>query len=90
MNTYSTETILSVAQVMADSFKDDPLNQTILRNISKKDKLLFEHSLIHVKQAVKTKSLRLLDGDPQAFLVGNARRDEGTMSACITISVLSW
>jgi predicted GNAT family N-acyltransferase len=76
MNTYSTETILSVAQVMADSFKDDPLNQTILRNISKKDKLLFEHSLIHVKQAVKTKSLRLLDGDPQAFLVGIARKDE--------------
>jgi ribosomal protein S18 acetylase RimI-like enzyme len=70
MSNYSTEIIETISRVMADSFREDPLNQVVFDGVDKKDELLKAHSLIHTHHAVKNGSLTLLDGNPKAFLIG--------------------
>lgn len=76
MEKFDSKIIKTVAGVMAESFKEDPLNQSIFNGVEKKDELLKAHSLIHIKHAVKAGSLFLLDGNPKAFLVGMDSRDK--------------
>ena len=70
MKEYKSDTIHTVARVMTGSFLEDPLNQCNLEGVRKKDELLYQHSILHTKHAVKFGSLYLLDGDPRAFMVG--------------------
>ncbi len=70
MQNINLTAIDTIAKVMAESFKEDPLNLALLNGLSKKDELLQSHSKIHVKNAIKKGSLQLLDDDPRAFLVG--------------------
>jgi len=79
MEILDKNTIESVVKVMADSFKTDPLNQTLLNGLTRKDELLHAHSLIHIDTAIKAKSLKLLDGNPKAFLVGLDSNDESVL-----------
>ena len=79
MVTFDKNTIETIAKVMADSFKTDPLNQGLLRGLTKKDELLRAHSLIHIDTAIKANSFQLLDGNPKAFLVGLDSNDESVL-----------
>ncbi len=71
--------IETVAKVMADSFKTDPLNQALLNGLTGKNELLHAHSLIHIDNAIRANSLQLLDGNPKAFLVGLDSDDESVL-----------
>jgi len=79
MKTFDKNTIETIAKVMADSFKSDPLNQTLLHGLTRKDELLHAHSMIHIDTAIRANSLKLLDGNPKAFLVGLDSNDESVM-----------
>jgi GNAT superfamily N-acetyltransferase len=68
--------IRTVARVMADSFMEDPLNQVVFEGVEKKDELIHAHTVIHTRHAVNSGSLRLLDGNPEAFLIGFDSKDE--------------
>ncbi len=62
---FSEHVIRTVAEVMADSFLDDPFNRAVLEVIADADKLIQAHSLILARYASRTKNLYLLDGtDP--------------------------
>lgn len=67
---FSTDTVHTVARVMAGSFLEDPLNRYNLAGVKKKEELLYQHSILHTRHAVKSGSLFLLDGNPRAFMVG--------------------
>jgi hypothetical protein len=79
MEKFDKYTIETIAKVMADSFKSDPLNQALFRGLTRKDELLLAHSMIHIDTAIKANSLKLLDGHPKAFLVGLDSNDESIM-----------
>lgn len=79
MEIFDKNTIETVAKVMADSFKTDPLNLALLSGLTMKDELLHAHSLIHIDTAIKANSLKLLDGNPKAFLVGLESKDESVL-----------
>lgn len=79
MKEFNSETIYRVATVMADSFKDDPLNKEVFKDVEGKDKLLYSHSLIHTIHAVKNKSIYLLDKNPNAFLIGIDSKKESKL-----------
>lgn len=59
-----------VARIMADSFKGDPLNRAVFRGVRKSDRLLYAHARIHISYALNNGYLRLLNGSPEAFLIG--------------------
>ncbi len=62
--------IQTVAAVMADSFKEDPGSMAMMEGIKEPEKLFMAHTLLHSSHAFQTKSLRILDDDPRAFLIG--------------------
>ena len=62
--------IQTVAAVMTDSFKEDPGSMAMMEGIKKPEKLFMAHTLLHSTHAFQTKSLRILDDDPRAFLIG--------------------
>lgn len=61
---------LSVARVMANNFKEDPLIKETQFEVIKKNELLNAHSLIQTKHALNEGNLHLLDNNPKAFLIG--------------------
>lgn len=62
--------IKTVAAVMADSFKQDPASMAMMEGIEEPEKLFMAHTLMHSTHAFQTRSLRILDDDPRAFLIG--------------------
>ncbi len=62
--------IQTVAAVMTDSFKQDPGSMAMMEGIKDPEKLFMAHTLLHSTHAFQTKSLRILDDDPRAFLIG--------------------
>lgn len=62
--------IQTVAEVMADSFKEDPGSMAMMEGIKESEKLFMAHTLLHSSHALQTKSLSILDEDPRAFLIG--------------------
>ena len=62
--------IQAVAAVMTDSFKQDPGSMAMMEGIKDPEKLFMAHTLLHSTHAFQTKSLRILDDDPRAFLIG--------------------
>ena len=62
--------IKTVAAVMTDSFKEDPGSMAMMEGLKYPEKLLNAHSVLHSMHAFQTKSLRILDDDPRAFLIG--------------------
>ncbi len=70
MENNHNQIIQAVAAVMTNSFKEDPGSMAMLEGIKDAEKLLGEHSVLHSTHAFQTKSLRILDGDPRAFLIG--------------------
>ncbi len=62
--------IETVATVMTDSFKEDPGSMAMMEGIKDPEKLFMAHTLLHGTHAFQTKSLRILDDDPRAFLIG--------------------
>jgi len=62
--------IETVAAVMTDSFKQDPGSMAMMEGIKDPEKLFMAHTLLHSTHAFQTKSLRILDDDPRAFLIG--------------------
>ncbi|HSL88901.1 MAG TPA: GNAT family N-acetyltransferase [Ignavibacteriaceae bacterium] len=88
MSNYSTEIIETISRVMADSFREDPLNQVVFNGVDKKDELLDAHSLIHTHHAVNTRSLTLLDGSPKAFLIGfDSKTEQNLRNALLIIKI---
>jgi hypothetical protein len=79
MKMFDKNTIETIAKVMADSFGADPLNQALLHGLTRKDELLHAHSMIHIDTAIRANSLKLLDGNPKAFLVGLDSNDESVL-----------
>jgi GNAT superfamily N-acetyltransferase len=79
MKMFDKNTIETIAKVMADSFGTDPLNQALLHGLTRKDELLHAHSMIHIDTAIRANSLKLLDGNPKAFLVGLDSNDESVL-----------
>jgi ribosomal protein S18 acetylase RimI-like enzyme len=75
MADYNAETINAVARVMAESFMEDPMNRAVLEGLEKTDELMKSHSRLHTRHAIQTGMLRLLDGNPGAFLIGLDSRD---------------
>jgi GNAT superfamily N-acetyltransferase len=68
--------IQTVAAVMTESFKVDPGSIVMLEGLKNPDNLLNAHALLHSTHAMQTKSLRILDDDPRAFMVGYDSIDE--------------
>ena len=62
--------IQTVAAVMTDSFKEDPGSMAMMKGIKDPEKLFMAHTLLHSAHAYQTRSLRILDDDPRAFLIG--------------------
>jgi ribosomal protein S18 acetylase RimI-like enzyme len=70
METNHNQIIQTVAAVMADSFKEDPGSMAMMEGINDTESLFMAHTLLHSKHAFQSGSLRILDGDPRAFLIG--------------------
>lgn len=70
MENNHNQIIQTVAAVMADSFMEDPASMAMMEGIKEPEKLFMAHTLLHSSHAFQTKSLRILDDDPRAFLVG--------------------
>jgi ribosomal protein S18 acetylase RimI-like enzyme len=62
--------IKTVAAVMTDSFKEDPGSMAMMEGLKYPERLLNAHSVLHSMHAFQTKSLRILDDNPRAFLIG--------------------
>lgn len=77
--------IFTVAEVMADSFNEDPLNKAVLEGVEKGRTLLSAHALIHAKHAVKCGNLTLLENDPRAFIIGLESRKESKLRDLLLI-----
>ncbi len=80
MERIDKSTLRAVAGVMASSFADDPMHEIILEGLSRKDELLAAHSVIHTSHALRSGQLRLLDGNPGAFLIGQDSLDQSRWS----------
>ena len=74
MEKNDTSTIKAVAKVMAASFAEDPMHKVILYGLNKKNELLAAHSIIHTAHAFRGGQLRLLDGNPGAYLIGRTAK----------------
>lgn len=76
MEKMNRETLKTAARVLAAGFMEDPLNIAILEGLTDKRKLMTAHATISVKHALKTKSLYLLENNPQAVLIGIDSKEE--------------
>ena len=68
--TNQNRNIETVAAVMADSFMQDPGSRATMEGIDEPEKLFMAHAILHSEHAFQTGSIRLLDDDPRAFVIG--------------------
>lgn len=88
MQEFRSDTIQAVARVMAGSFLEDPLNQYNLAGVKNKEELLYQHSILHTRHAVKSGSLYLLDGNPRVFMVGvDSDKASGFADALLNLTI---
>ena len=88
MEKNDTSTIKAVAKVMAASFAEDPMHKVILYGLNKKNELLAARSIIHTAHAFRGGQLRLLDGNPGAYLIGQDSQDESRWDNLKLVSMI--
>lgn len=70
MKKLNPQVLRTVTRVMAESFREYPVNLALLQGVARREELFFAHCALRAKHAMERGNLKIMDGNPGAFLIG--------------------